>query len=149
MALNVKLTDPLVAAIGFGASSYPRKVPSKVEKTIFEKIMKWKNDVADWALNANKTDLLVVTAGSALQNYPWWTSRELRRTSGSHFRKGLDFSFAFWKFRSPFGSLPHSGPFWSFWTSKTNSGRPDGSWHTKRELGSLFETRFRSCSSEA
>ena len=43
LALNVKLTAPLVAAIGFGASSYPRKVPSKVEKTIFEKIMKWKN----------------------------------------------------------------------------------------------------------
>ena len=39
---NVKLTAPLVAAIEFGASSYPRKVPSKVEKTNFEKIMKLK-----------------------------------------------------------------------------------------------------------
>ena len=35
MAQNVKLTNFLVAAIEFAASSYPRKVPSKVEKTIF------------------------------------------------------------------------------------------------------------------
>ena len=44
--------------------------------------------------------------------------------------------------------LVYSGRFWSFWASKIDSGRPDGSRHTKRELGSLSETRFRSFSSE-
>ena len=37
LALNVKLTDPLVAAIEFGASSYPRKIPSKATKSNSEK----------------------------------------------------------------------------------------------------------------
>ena len=41
--------------------------------------------MAVWALNVNKTDPLVVTAGSALETYPWWTSQELQQTSGTHF----------------------------------------------------------------
>ena len=40
-ALNVNKTDLLVAAIEFAASSCPRKMPSKLEKTIFEISMKW------------------------------------------------------------------------------------------------------------
>ena len=54
------------------------------------------------ALNVNKTDLLVVTAGSALQNYPWWTSRELRRTSGSHFPRVWILDLIFGNLGSPF-----------------------------------------------
>ena len=51
-APNVKLTDPLVAAIEFGASSYPRKIPSKAETKNSEKIMKCVNDdMLFWSLN--------------------------------------------------------------------------------------------------
>ena len=46
----------------------------------------WKFYMAVWALNVKLTGPLVVTAGSALENYPWWTSRELQRTSGTRFR---------------------------------------------------------------
>ena len=56
-----------------------------------------------WAQNVNITDPLVVTAGSALKNYPWWTSRELRRTSGSHFPR-------VWILDLIFGNV--GGPFW-------------------------------------
>ena len=50
----------------------------------------WKFYMAVWALNVKLTGPLVVTAGSALENYPWWTFRGLRRTSGTHFSE--DFS---------------------------------------------------------
>ena len=58
----------------------------------------------------------------------------------------LDFGADFWKLRGPV--LAYFHPFWTFWTSKIDSGWPDGSWHTKRELGSLSETQFRSFSSQ-
>ena len=51
--------------------------------------------MADWALVVKMTDPLVATAGSALENYPWWTCRELKRTSGIHFSEGLDFLGSF------------------------------------------------------
>ena len=41
--------------------------------------------MAVWAQKVNETDPLVVTAGSALENYPHVTSQELQRTSGTHF----------------------------------------------------------------
>ena len=55
------------------------------------------------ALSVKIAAPLVGTVESTMRNYPWWTSRELRRTSGSHFPRVriLDPVFAI------FG-----GPFW-------------------------------------
>ena len=53
----------------------------------------WIFYMAVWALNVKLTGPLVITAGSALENYRWWTSRELQRTSGTRFRT------MFWKQR--------------------------------------------------
>ena len=49
--------------------------------------------MAVWALNVKMTDPLVVTAGSALQKSPHGTSRELQRTSGTHFLSFLPATF--------------------------------------------------------
>ena len=45
--------------------------------------------MAVWALNVKMTDPLVVTAESALRKSPHGTSRELQRTSGTHFSSVL------------------------------------------------------------
>ena len=85
-ALSGKLTTLLLAAIGSGASSCPLQVPSKVQKMSSEKTMKCEeNDMAELALNVKLTASLVATAGSALSKSGPWRSRELQRTSGSHF----------------------------------------------------------------
>ena len=89
---------------------------------------------------------------AAMAEMTFSSAPRLMSTGRAPFKKlpsraeGLDFRARFWKLCRPV--LAYSGPFWSFWTSKIDSGWPDGSWHTKRELGSLSETRFRSFSPE-
>ena len=56
-------------------------------------------------LNVKMTAPLVGTVGSALQNYPQWTSPELRRTSGNHFASTSIFSLRFLNLLGPDGSL--------------------------------------------
>ena len=58
----------------------------------------------------------------------------------------LDFRARFWKFRGLV--LAYSGRSGSFWTAKIDSGWPDGSPCTKRELWSSSGTHFRSFSPE-